>query len=130
MLRLTYSVRFLRNAAAHNNCLLNSLKDPYQRERPFRPNRQLQAFLLQQGFSKASLSKKLSNPLAHDFAAALKLFHDTCTSKGMYEGVLHDFQDLFSVRFQKHADYFTGYPLLTSYYEFAVKLLAVFSDFE
>lgn len=126
VLRLLYAVRFLRNAAAHNNCLLNSLKDPYKRDRTFRPNRQLQKFLIDHGFAKASLNKKLANPLFHDFAAALLLFSMTCASKPMYHAILSDFETLFSKRFIKHQEYFKNYPLITSYYHSAVKLIALF----
>lgn len=128
IVRLVYSVRFLRNAAAHNNCLLNSLREPYQRARPFRPNRELMAFLQKNGFPKASLQKKMNNPLAHDFTAALRLFSLVCQSQFMYQAVLRDFQDLFADRFMHHAEYFRSYPLLTSYYEFAVKIVDFFAE--
>lgn len=126
MLRLVYAVRFLRNAAAHSNCLLNSLREPYTREKTFHPNRELQKYLQANGFSKNSQSKKLNNPLSHDFAAALKLFSMICTSERMYQAVIDDFLDLFHNRFCRHQEYFENYQLLTSYYEYAVKLLAIF----
>lgn len=128
LLRLVYSVRCLRNAAAHNNCLLNSLRHPYERSHPFRPNRDLVVFLRSHGFSKASLERKMSNPLAHDFTAALRLFSQICQSPGLYQAVLRDFQDLFKGRFLRHADYFASYPFLTSYYEFSIKVIDLFSQ--
>lgn len=33
MIKYLWSVKFLRNAAAHNSCLINSLKSPYTRIR-------------------------------------------------------------------------------------------------
>lgn len=127
LLRLVYSVRFLRNACAHNNCLLNSLREPYTRSRPFRPNRDLMLFLQKKGFSRNALMKKMTNPLVHDFTASLRLFSLTCQSRELYQAVLEDFRSLFSGRFLRHADYFSTYPFLTSYYEFAVKVIDLFS---
>lgn len=127
LLNLVYSVRYLRNACAHNNCLLNSLREPYISSRPFRPNRELASFLQKNGMNKMTLKKKLSNPLVHDFAASLWLFAMTCQSQKLFQAILNDFESLFAGRFLRHADYFSSYPFLTSYYNFAVNIIDLFS---
>lgn len=70
--RCLFSVRCLRNAAAHNNCLLNSLRFPYTRQ--IRPNQYLSRNVSQvPGTHEKSREKKMMNPVIHDFVALLYL---------------------------------------------------------
>jgi len=59
--KLIHPVRMLRNAVAHNNCLINRLRPPYSRGIP--TNYGLRSELSQHnGFSKKVLDNKLAHP--------------------------------------------------------------------
>ncbi|MFZ3172990.1 MAG: Abi family protein [Carboxydocellales bacterium] len=61
-----WSVKFLRNAAAHNNCLINSLKKPYSNR--IKLNKENNTFVSKiPGITAAIRKKKMANPIVHDF---------------------------------------------------------------
>ena len=61
-----WSLKFLRNAAAHNNCLLNSLKAPYNIT--LHKNRDIQFQVSKiKSISEKSRDTWMQNPVIHDF---------------------------------------------------------------
>ena len=61
-LNYLWSLKFIRNASAHNNCLLNSLKNPNSNS--FRPNKEVNSIVSKfEGIGKGARQKKMSNPL-------------------------------------------------------------------
>ena len=52
-------VRLLRNAAAHNNCLISSLKVPYVSENKFNSNREINKFFGDKGIKNKRLNTQL-----------------------------------------------------------------------
>ena len=68
-------VRMLRNAAAHNNCLLHTLKSPYIEKEKLNNNYNINAFLGQNGIKNRTLNKSMEKPLLHDFCAMLYLYY-------------------------------------------------------
>lgn len=94
------SLRFLRNAAAHNNCLLNSIKRPYLQIQcnkasclhkntvpiqmtKLNKTKELSTVIAKDqnkiGISKAIRQKRLSNPVIHDITALLYLYPQICS---------------------------------------------------
>lgn len=121
-----WPVRFLRNAAAHNNCLLNSLKIPY--ERKINPNEKIVNIISKiKGLPKKS-KKKMQNPIIHDFVVALYVFCNIVSSEGVKENYLTELKDFVDNRMIRNKDYFLKNQLIVSYYKFIKKILDYFHD--
>lgn len=125
MVKCMKSTRYLRNAAAHNTCLLNTLKNddlPYNSV-----NDDVYDAVDRMGlFSVKALDKKLHCRTMHEFVSMLYLFcllssDEALTNMRRYtlEGIQKEFKD----RFVYHKDYFVGSSFLTSNYEFITKLI-------
>ncbi len=128
---LIWGQKFIRNASAHNNCLLNSLRKPYMHTHLFNkkrnaivPNKVLISLITKiPTISKNSRKKKLSNPIIHDFIALLFLFDIVCNSPKLKEKQFNNLHNLINVRFIEHKDYFSYDNVFTSNYEFVKKIV-------
>jgi len=128
---LLWPLKFIRNASAHNNCLLNTLRKPYTHTHLFNskkniiePNKELVSLLTKvPNISKTTRKKKIANPIIHDFIATLFLFNEVCSSSILKEKQFCILQDLINVRFVKHSDYFIRDNIFTSNYEFTKKVV-------
>jgi len=64
------SIFYLPNTTAHNTCLLNSLKNPYNVR--ITPNSKINHFVSKiDGINPEARKKKMQNPVIHDFIAML-----------------------------------------------------------
>lgn len=114
----------IRNAAAHNNCILNSLQHPYSA--PLRKvTNQIDSFVSRVPELKKSKSRKtkLANPVIHDFVALLYLFDKVCTSPSTKAYTYENLYRLFSDRMCRHAVYFSENAAIVSSYEFVRKIV-------
>lgn len=128
LLRCLYSVRCLRNAAAHNNCLLNSLQSPYTRK--IRPSQRLSHFISTvPGTGERTQAKKMKNPVVHDFVALLYVYREVVSSPRTVEHFCEELHDLFDRRMLKHADYFQKNECVTSTYQFIKKTIGYLYPF-
>ncbi|MBQ6432165.1 MAG: Abi family protein [Oscillospiraceae bacterium] len=110
------TVRYIRNAAAHNNCLLNDL---HPNNVAFSTNRFTASFVASIAWkSPNAKSKKLSNRTVHDFITLLYVFENAVTSQHIKKHAYMDLEELFNDRFILHKEYFRGNGLLESTYEF------------
>ena len=116
-------VRLLRNAAAHNNCLLIDLvKTP---DLSFNFEHKVSKFLSGIGIKNASLNKQLSKPIIHDFCVLLYLYSQIAPKKAQ-QHTFEELKDLFDNRFLKHKEYYKTNAILCSAYEFAKKVIEFF----
>lgn len=114
-------VKFLRNACAHNNCLINNLTN---NSSSFTKSRTVNLQLSKvSGISNSSRLKKMSNRTVHDFVVLLFCFNSIVTSSNAKKRQLEKLQKLFDERFVKHKEYFTNNALLCSNYEFVKKVI-------
>lgn len=125
MSKLLWSARIMRNAAAHNNCLLNSLKNPYTYDRKkISKNWEVTKFISEiPGIKEDSRVKKMANPVIHDFLVTLYLF-DAVVSSEMVK--LHTFRELkqgVTERFSKNAEYYSKNEVIKSNFEFISKVV-------
>lgn len=75
-----WSVKFLRNAAAHNSCFINCLKKLYSNK--IKINKEVNTFISKiKGITPDSRKKKMSNPIVHDFVVTLFTFDEIITSE-------------------------------------------------
>jgi hypothetical protein len=114
-------VKMIRNAAAHNNCLINCLKPPFARN--ITPCHELKYELSQYvKLSQNALDKKLAHPTIHDFAALLYTYHRVVPATTR-ERTYNDMKEFFSNRMLKHSDYYVKNEILKSCYEFVAKIV-------
>lgn len=120
---LLLPTKCLRNAAAHNNCLLNSLQRPYSRT--LKISTQVDSYVSQIPALKRSKSKatKLSNPVIHDFVASLFLFDKACTSLKTKQYTYKKLKKFFDTVLPRNKDYFSANATLVSSYEFVKKIV-------
>ena len=101
---LAYCAHILRNAAAHNNCILNTIKIPYNEN--FSPNKYLQTQLAKMPNLSALVRQKVSSsPLLHDIVALIMLFNELCVSEEIRKIKKQEILKLLK-RFKKNKNYF------------------------
>jgi hypothetical protein len=115
-LNMLLPVRMLRNAAAHNNCMINRLKPPYSRT--VAPCYELRNELVQEiGLSIKSIDKKLIHPTINDFATLLFLYSRLVPIR-VREAAYRELRKLFHIRMLKNKEYFVKNQIISSNYEF------------
>ncbi len=101
-----FSIRCLRNAAAHNNCVLNSLKKSDHTN--FTVNNVTNSFVSKiDTISVASRKNCMAVPALHDFAALLMSYSIIVNSKAAKMQTLNDLKD-FMKRFSRHFEYYNS----------------------
>jgi len=121
-----WSARILRNAAAHNNCLLNSLKKPYTRR--ISRDWEISKYVSQiPGISKDSRTKKMSNPVIYDFIVTVHLFNKIITSEKIKMYTMNELKELLGNRFVKHKEYFSKNEVIKSNFDFLKKIVDFYS---
>lgn len=118
-------VRLLRNAAAHSNCLINSLKNPYISPEMFNFNHGISSFLGQHHIGNKRLNTQLSKPLIHDFCVMLYLYHKIAPLNVQFYA-FKDLKDFLYGRAIKNKTYYQNHTVLISAYEFIVQVVDVF----
>jgi len=114
-------VNMIRNAAAHNNCLINRLRPPYSRE--IKPSYELKYELSQNVKLKQNISdKRLKHPAIHDFAALLYLYHRVVPDP-MKKYTYEKLDELFNKRMLKYKDYFEKNEVLKSSYNYVADIV-------
>lgn len=112
-------VKYLRNAAAHNNCLLNNMKALY----PVNANQALARKVAEiPTIGPESRRKRLKVPVLHDFAALLFVFEDVVNSKGIRRNTVAVL-DEFVARCLRNKDYFAKNDVIVANFRFAQKLI-------
>lgn len=126
---LLFPAKSIRNAAAHNNCILNSLQHPYSAPQSSpQITKQIDSYISHIPELKKSKSRKtkLSNPVIHDFIALLFLFDKVCTSERTKFYTYHHLYKHFHGTFTRNASYFENNATILSAYEFVVKVIDFF----
>ena len=119
------SIKFLRNAAAHSNCLLSSIMKP-KGEKKFRKTIQLTNALAKakKEISEHARNKYMSYPVFHDFVALLFLYNDlikAAANRNMRDRTMNELIHFFCEedgRVLLHRDYFTKNQVITESYKF------------
>lgn len=117
MVEYLWSVKFLRNAAAHNNCLLNSLRMPYSID--IKPNKKVNTYISKiSGINPTMRKKKMKNPLIHDFIVCLYMLTFLACGSSVGQKTLFEIKELFEGRFLRNKHYFSRNNVIISYYCF------------
>ncbi len=111
-----YAIKSLRNVAAHNTCILNTLTS-----RPidnFRTSTEISQFLKKNKIL-SSRGKIFKVPMIHDFICIIYVFSKLCPDTKMKNITKEKIDDFFN-KFEKRYEYYTN-PLIIQRYEFIKK---------
>ncbi len=137
---LLYSVKSLRNATAHNNCILNSIKKSYTSTKQIL-NIGLFNDIIKAGFIDANydrkhidgefhvtcerLKKRMKNLVINDFIATIVAYKRIVSSEELKKYRFGELKDFFDGRMLKHKNFFEKNTSLVTTY----KILKKFIDF-
>jgi abortive infection bacteriophage resistance protein len=119
------SIKFLRNAAAHSNCLLSSIMKP-KGEKKFKKTVQLTNALAKakKEIHEHARVKYMAYPAFHDFVALLFVYNDLLkesANRKMRDRTMSELTYFFCDergRVLKHREYFTKNQVITEAYKF------------
>lgn len=110
----------LRNAVAHNNCILSELN---MKKNKYSPSYKIIQFLNNCDIGKDTRSKKLSNSRIRQITYTLYMFNEIVTSDGIKNNVKKDINELFFDRIIKHKEYYNNNELSKSIYCYFKKII-------
>ena len=116
---LLNSVRDIRNACAHSNCLINNLVPGNNKAHQSVVNR-VKAI---SAISESSRDKKLSNKCIYDFVCLLYAYDEIVASNAAKQKRYIELEELFEGRFLEHKDWLVNNNIITSSYSFIKKIL-------
>lgn len=115
------SVRRLRNAAAHNTCMISNLKPQNWFKSDIEINFELLGAKLEVG--NGVISSCLKVPVLNDFAVMLSNYIKLVSSPKIKEKTLEEMQEFFNGRMILHKDYFENVNEIKNAYHFAKDVL-------
>ena len=110
----------LRNAVAHNSCVLSELD---KKDNPHRPDYKVTEFLSKCGIEKNVRKLKLSNSRIRQITYTLYMFNEIVTSEGIKRNIKEDLIDFIFNRCLHHKDYYVNNELLKSVYSYFKKII-------
>lgn len=122
---LLLPVRMIRNAAAHNNCLINKMRPPFSRE--IKPTYSLRKFVSSAIKNGSNINNKLKLPTVHDFIALLYMYNTFVPEPTRTKG-MNELKDLFIVRMPRNAEFYKKNQVITSNYQFVKSVIEYTSE--
>lgn len=116
---LLNSVRDIRNACAHSNCLINNLVPGNNKAH----NTVVDRVKTIPKISESTRDKKLSNKCIYDFVCLLYAYDEIVSSDVAKEKRYAELQALFTGRMIEHKEWFSSNNTITSSYTFVKKIL-------
>lgn len=116
---LMNSVRDIRNACAHSNCLINNLLPGSN----IAHNTVVKRVKKVPGISEQSRDKKLSNKFIYDFVCLLYAYDEIVTSADTRQKRFEELEQFFEGRMIQNKDWFQNNNTITSSYQFIKKFL-------
>ena len=110
----------LRNAVAHNNCILTELN---KKDNLYPPAYRITQYLKNCDIGKTTRSNKLSNSRIRQITYTLYFFNIIVTSEGIKQNIKKDINDLFFDRIIYHKEYYNNNELLKSVYYYFKKII-------
>lgn len=119
-----FPIKMLRNAAAHNNCLINQMRPPYSRQ--IKPMYELKNRVTKiSSLNKDAVDFHLQNPTVHDFIALLILYNEIVPEPARSRS-MNAVQELFDVRIPRNKDYYQKHKSLVRAYKFVKEVVDEF----
>ncbi len=110
----------LRNAVAHNSCVLSDLE---RKDNPYPPDYKITNYLQKCEIGKETRSNKLANSRIRQITYTLYMFNEIVTSDGIRYNVTEDINKLFFGRIIYHKEYYNNNELLKSVYTYFKKII-------
>lgn len=110
----------LRNAVAHNSCVLCDLD---KKDNNFAPDYKIVNYLNNCEIRKETRANKLSNSRIRQITYTLYMFNEIVTSTGVKINVTKDINNLFYERIILHKEYYNNNELLKSIYAYFDKII-------
>lgn len=118
------SIKFLRNAAAHNTCLLNSIRRPYKTK--INKTKDIMDILSKIKGIPTSYKTKMQNPVIHDFVVMLFVYNDLLNypaNRELRNSGMQEVNKLFKQTFVRNKTWFEKNEVLKENYEFICLIL-------
>ena len=119
------SVRRIRNACAHNVCMLSSFKAVQGFKSDLETNFELLGGKI--GIGNGTISSCMKVPLLNDFAVMLSVYTKLISSPKIKEITIQEIKDFFDGRMVYRKHYFDGHTDIKNAYHFARKVLDYYS---
>ena len=110
----------LRNAVAHNSCVLCDLD---KKDNNFAPDYKIVSYLKSCNIKKETRDNKLSNSRIRQITYTLYMFNEIVTSTGIKKNITKDISNLFYERIILHKEYYNNNELLKSIYKYFNKII-------
>lgn len=110
----------LRNAVAHNSCVLSELD---KKDNLHRADTLIINYLKECGIGKENRNNKLANSRIRQITYTLYMFNIIVSSEGVRNNVKHDITNLFYGRIILNNKYYTNNGLLKSIYSYFDKII-------
>ena len=110
----------MRNAVAHNSCVLCELD---KKDNLYNPDFKVVQFLNRCGLKKEARYLKLSNSRIRQITYTLYMFNEIVTSNGVKKNITDELNSLFYERIILHKEYYNNNELLKSIYLFFDKII-------
>lgn len=110
----------LRNAVAHNSCVLSELN---KHDNHFAPDDKVRQFLIKCGIGKETRNNKLSNSRIRQITYTLYMFNEIVTSNGIRKNITQEINELFFGRIIYHKEYYNNNELLKSVYSYFKRII-------
>ncbi len=120
------SIRRIRNAAAHNSCMLCNFRSIPKFNYDVEINFELLSAGL--GIGPGVISSCLKVPLLNDFAVMLSVYTRLLTSPKVKQKTFEEMQNFFDTRMILHKDYFERYTNIKNAYQFARAVLGYYAS--
>lgn len=121
---LLYSIRDLRNATAHSNCLINRLQKGQNK-----PSVKIIKFVAQvNGIGTAMRTSKLSNKFLYDFTTLLYVYNEFINSSEIKKRRFQQVQEFVNGRMIKNKQYFDKNECIKTAYKFVKKIVDYYNN--
>lgn len=110
----------LRNAVAHNSCVLCELD---KKDNLYSPDYKIIQYLKECSIGKNTRDNKLKNSRIRQITYTLYMFNEIVTSEGVKDNVKEDINELFYGRIIHHKEYYNNNELLKSIYLYFGKII-------
>ncbi|MBP5695056.1 MAG: Abi family protein [Treponema sp.] len=120
------AVRRLRNAAAHNVCLLYNF-NPVQNF-SYDMDTSFELLGAKLGIGQGTIASCMKVPLLNDFAVMLSVYTQLVTSEKVRQKTLEEIKTFFDGRMLYRKQYFEGFPSVKNAYNFARAVLEWYSS--
>lgn len=116
---LLYSIRDLRNATAHSNCLINKLQ-----KGTTKPSVKIVKFVSHiDGIGKSMRTNKLSNKFLYDFVSLLYVYNEFINVNVVKEKRFKQIQEFVDGRAMRNKEYFDKNECIKTAYTFVKKVI-------